>query len=85
MLEAMSAGCLVVGSDTPPVREVIEDSVNGLLADFFSPKEIADRVEEGLTQDVRLLRRRARETVEARYSARELLPRRIEWLKGFAK
>ncbi|MGK7896837.1 MAG: glycosyltransferase, partial [Xenococcus sp. (in: cyanobacteria)] len=29
MLEALCTGCLIVGSDTPPVKEVIEDGVNG--------------------------------------------------------
>jgi glycosyltransferase involved in cell wall biosynthesis len=31
MLEAMSAGCLVIGSSTPPVTEFLEHEKNGLL------------------------------------------------------
>jgi glycosyltransferase involved in cell wall biosynthesis len=50
MLEAMSAGALVVGSRTGPVEEVIEDGRNGMLRDFFDVAGIADAVIEALTE-----------------------------------
>lgn len=48
LLEAMAAGCVIVGSRTPPVQEVIEDGVNGFLVDFFDTEEIAGMVEKVL-------------------------------------
>lgn len=86
MLEAMAAGCLVVASDTPPVREVIEDGRNGLLTDFFDTGRIADRVEEALGRPDRhaALRRAARTTILERYDLRRLLPRQLELVQGLA-
>lgn len=45
LVEAMAVGCPLVGSDTAPVREILRDGENGLLADFFDPGAIADHVE----------------------------------------
>ena len=45
LLEAMAAGCSIVASDTPPVREVIRHKENGLLVDFFSPDQQAAAIE----------------------------------------
>jgi glycosyltransferase involved in cell wall biosynthesis len=35
MIQAMSSGCRILGSDTPPVREAIRPGIHGLLADFY--------------------------------------------------
>lgn len=48
LLEAMASGCVLIGSDTAPVREVIVDGVNGLLVDFFDAEAIAGKVCEVL-------------------------------------
>lgn len=77
-IEAMACGCLVIGSDTPPVTEVLQDRVNGLRVDFFSPKAIADRVDEVLEDRDRMqhLRDAARRTAVERFDLkRRQLPR----------
>lgn len=62
MLEAMASGCLIVGSDTAPVKEVIEQGRNGLLVNFFDSKAIAEEVVMALEHpaDVMPIRERAR-------------------------
>lgn len=80
MLEAMSAGCLVVGSRTPPVEEVLKQGVNGLLADFLDPESIAKAVVYALEhpERMRTLRAAARATVVQGYDLRSVcLPRQM--------
>jgi len=82
LLEAMSAGCFVVASDTAPVREVL-DVTNGWLVDFFSPEELASKVSLACANrsDLMPFRARARETVVQRYDLRGVaLPRQLELL-----
>ena len=44
LLEAMSAGCAIVASDTAPVREAVRQGQTGQLVDFFDPKQLSDEV-----------------------------------------
>jgi glycosyltransferase involved in cell wall biosynthesis len=77
-IEAMAAGCAIVGSSTPPVMEVLRDGENGLAVDFFSPTTIADRVAEILDHPTRRadLREAARLTAVLDFDLRtNLLPR----------
>jgi glycosyltransferase involved in cell wall biosynthesis len=85
LLEAMSSGCLVVASRTPPVEEVMRDGQNGLLTDFFSPEAIAERVDYALTHQAELapLRDRARLTVMGRYDLRRVcLPAQLKLVES---
>lgn len=68
-LEAMSAGCAMIGSATPPVEEVIRDGENGLLVDFFSAPEIAEKVNAVLSDPHHMqdMRDNARRTVVDHY------------------
>jgi glycosyltransferase involved in cell wall biosynthesis len=87
MLEALSCGCLLVASRTAPVTEVIQDNVNGLLADFFSPQEIAERIESALNhpEQMAAIKAKARETVLERYDLSVLLPKQIQWIQQEAE
>jgi glycosyltransferase involved in cell wall biosynthesis len=82
-MEALAAGCVVVGSRTPPVEEIVTDGENGLLVDFFSPSAIAEAVIEAVCQGdgYAKLRRRARETILGRYDLATCLPRQIGLLE----
>jgi len=65
MLEAMAAECLVIGSCTQPVEEVIRDGENGLLVDVLSPASIAEAVIRTLADRAEFdaIRQSARRTI----------------------
>jgi glycosyltransferase involved in cell wall biosynthesis len=75
MLEAMACGCLIVGSRTAPVAEVVADGRNGLLTDFFDARQLARRLIGVLDKPDahKSLRRQARVTIEDRYRRSDCL------------
>jgi glycosyltransferase involved in cell wall biosynthesis len=86
-VEAMAAGCLVVGSRTAPVEELIEHGRNGLLVDFFSPAELAETVSLALADrhGFDRMRRNARNTVVRDYSVAACLPRQLSIVHEMAE
>jgi len=87
LLEAMSAGCAIVASDTAPVREAIRHGETGQLVDFFDPAALTRQV-IALCEDPA---ERARLGAQARAFAVEhydlekhCLPRQIAWVAQLA-
>ncbi len=83
MLEAMATGCVILGSRTAPVQEVIADEENGFLVDFFDPEQIAARASDLLTRqnDLKRVRQQARETILASYDLEPLLTRHLQFVQ----
>lgn len=74
MMEAMAAGCLVIGSKTSPVEEVITHEKNGLLIDFFSTQQLVEAVQRVCEDPTRMqeLRERARRTIVDSYDLKTI-------------
>ena len=82
LLEALSVECLVIGSDTDPVREVL-NSENSLLVPFFDTEQLSERVIEALSfpRRFRSVRAQARRTILDQYDlARICLPKMMAFI-----
>jgi len=87
MLEAMSVGCLIVGSRTGPVEEFVEHEKTGLLVDFFDPEGIARTVADAIERRRELspIRAEARQLIIGHYDLNtRCLPAQIRLLNDLA-
>ncbi len=87
ILEAMSAGCCIVASNTSPVAEVMKDKYNGLLFDFFNVNQLVEKIEYALDnkEEMKTIRKNARETVLANYNLQDMLKKQLEYMISFIK
>jgi glycosyltransferase involved in cell wall biosynthesis len=76
LLNALSAGCLVLAGDVAPVREIIEPGRSGLLGPLLDTEELARLALCALDDpaDYSPLRAAARRLVEERYSLEVAVP-----------
>ena len=83
LLEAMSAGCAIVASDTQPLREAIVHNETGKLVDFFTASALATSVCELLSnaEERKRLGANARAFAQANYDLQTVcLPKQLEWV-----
>ena len=83
LLEAMSAGCAIVASNTAPVQEAIAHGETGLLVDFLDTAQLAGQV-IALCDEAPLRKRlgqAARAFAVAHYDLRhKCLPEQMQWV-----
>lgn len=87
LMEAMACECLIIGSRTAPVMEVVEDGQTGVLVDFFDPQALAAAVLDGLARPdfYRPMRQAARRKIIEKYDLNTVcLPAQIELVRAVA-
>lgn len=87
LLEAMSAGCAIVASDTQPLHEVIQHGETGRLVDFFDTAGLIDEICALLGDSAERARlgANARAFAQAHYDLNSVcLPRQLEWVAKLA-
>ena len=69
LLDSMATECEIVGSDTAPVREVIEDRTNGVLVPFHDSSALSQAVVDALANRRNSSKRgaAARQTIAQRF------------------
>jgi len=83
LLEAMSAGCAVVASDTAPLRDIMSGD-NGLLVPFFDTDALSDQVISVLSRPkaFQKMRAKARGFVQTNYDAQRVcLPQMLKLVR----
>lgn len=88
LLEAMSAGCAIVASNTQPLHEAIAHKETGKLVDFFDPKALAQEVCDLLDkpQERQNLGANARTFAQRNYDLKTVcLPKQIQWVADLGR
>lgn len=76
LFQAMSAGCVIVGSDSAPVRDAITNGISGILLEPYSIDSFVDKIMAVLSVPTSYtsIRESARQQVVNNYSFQTCLP-----------
>lgn len=79
LMDALACGCVVLASNTPPVAEMIQPGVNGLLADFHDVEGFVAKGLDVLERpgEYRRLGEQAARIIQEEYSLETVLPRMV--------
>ncbi|MCK9983855.1 MAG: hypothetical protein AzoDbin1_00327 [Azoarcus sp.] len=85
VLEAMAGGCVVVGSDTAPVQEVLRHGENGYLVDFFDTRALVGQLFEVIEQPdaQQTIRASARQTIVQNYGLQQGIARYLQLIESY--
>lgn len=86
LVEALSAGCLVVASETAPLRDVVRHGENGVLVPFFDVRRLSEGVIDALHRPdaYRAMRDAARRHAVAEFDRHRVTEQALELLLGSA-
>ncbi|MDR2688828.1 MAG: glycosyltransferase family 4 protein [Azoarcus sp.] len=81
LLEALASACLVIASNTAPVREVIRHGENGWLVDFFDENALVEHILKALAHppETAAMRAAARKHAQA-YSIEKGIETYMNWI-----
>ncbi|MDP2698141.1 glycosyltransferase family 4 protein [Thalassospira sp.] len=87
VLEAMACGALVIGSQTPPVEEIIRSGKNGLLTEFADTEHLTEQMIEAVDMPDRFIdiRKAARRTIVENFALSHCLDRQTALLERLCK
>ncbi|WP_277018656.1 glycosyltransferase family 4 protein [Paracoccus hibiscisoli] len=82
--EALAMGCLVVGSNTAPVRELVEDMENGLIVEMDDAEEVAEALSWVLDNpdQAQALRQASRQGILSDHDAATVFPQKEALLRA---
>lgn len=85
LLEAMSCGAFVIGSDTEPVKEVIKDGINGIIVPFKDAREVSKAINYALNNPSKItqIKINSRSTIKKNYHLGNCLSEQIKIIESF--